>query len=203
MKKLTYLILCSLLLNALTSCSSQDDSFINSVNPIEAIQQNTQVSSAKASTADSLIKQMVDKRFTFVDKNKDKKLIFSEFKGLESEHEDVMKQMFDSVDTDKNGIVTYSEFTKSDTAGIKSTLKQMFGMYDQNRNSLIDADELDMVVEIASEIAADSGKKITLEQIRKDYLGYDNNNDGKLSFDEYQSPEIKYMLMAPVDPYKN
>lgn len=197
MKKIISLASCSLLLS-LAACGSNTE--ITAIQPVE----NLQSFAAPANPAKDLIQQMIDKRFTFADKNKDKKLVFNEFKGLESEHEDVMKEMFDSVDTDKNGTVTYQEFVKAETAGISASLKQMFNMMDRNANDLLDAgSELDMTVEVAAGMANDAGNKITQAQVKKDYLSYDTNKDGKLSYVEFQSPEMKYILMAPVDPYKN
>ncbi len=198
MKKIVSFISGSFLLLSLTSCAS-DNLIANDLQTEQVAQ-----SFAVKPNADALIKKMVDKRFAFADKNKDKKLVFNEFKGLESEHEDVMKKMFDQVDTNKDAIVTYDEFLASDTAGIKSTLNQMFRMLDRNRNSFIDQnEELDMVVEVAHGMAAGSGHNVTPEQVKKDFMSYDTDKDGKLNFEEYQSPEMKYILMAPVDPYKN
>lgn len=199
MRKIAYLLSCFFMVANISACSSGSDD-LASINPVEN-EQITQTLSAKAD-ADVLVKKMVDKRFTFADKNKDKKLVFNEFKGLESENADIMKKRFDKVDTDKNATVTYEEFVKSDTVVIKDTLKQIFSMMDQNRNSSIDGSELDMAVEMAYQTAVDAGNKVTMEQVRKDYLSNDANKDKKLSFEEYQLGELKYMLMASVDPYQ-
>lgn len=187
-------------MTGLFSCASET-TMIDNLNQIQ--DQNVGALAAKPN-ADALIKKMVDKRFTFADKNKDKKLVFNEFKGLESEHEDVMQKMFDSVDTNKDKIVSYEEFVKADSEGINSTLNQMFAMLDSNRNKLIENNgELDMVAEVAHGMATDAGKKITLEEVKKDYLSYDADKDGNLNLEEYKSPELKYILMMPVDPYSN
>lgn len=199
MKKIAYLLSCFFMVANIAACNSISDNDL-AISPIEN-EQVTQTLSAKTD-ADVLIKKMVDKRFSFADKNKDKKLVFNEFKGLESENADVMKKRFDQVDTDKNAVVTYEEFVKSDTVVIKDTLKQLFIMMDQNRNSSIDDTELDMAVEMAYQTAVDAGNKVTMDQVRKDYLSNDANKDKKLSLEEYQLGELKYMLMASVDPYK-
>lgn len=184
----------------LFSCASET-TMVDNLNQIQ--DQNVGALAAKPSS-DALLKKMIDKRFTFADKNKDKKLVFNEFKGLESEHEDVMQKMFNEVDTNKDKIVSYDEFVKADSEGISSTLAQMFAMLDSNRNKLIENNgELDMVAEIAHEVATGAGKKITLEEVKKDYLSYDADKNGGLSLEEYKSPELKYILMAPVDPYSN
>ncbi|MFN8671672.1 MAG: EF-hand domain-containing protein [Candidatus Sericytochromatia bacterium] len=182
------------------ACSNSNTDIIAETQNVDAL--------ASKPTAESLIKKLVDKRFTFADKNKDKTLVFSEFKGLESEHEDVMQKMFKEYDKNKDSKLTYEEFFNTDSEGIKSSLNSMFKMLDQNRNSRIDgtgsaSEELNIVVEVAFGTATDAGKKVNIEDVKKDYLSFDKDGDLNLTFDEYQTPELKYILMAPVDPYKN
>lgn len=201
MKKFTYLLLSSLVFTNLLSCTSDSELIIS--NQMETLP-NVQTLATKNPKADELVKKMVDKRFNFADKNKDKNLVFNEFKGLESENADIMKKRFDKVDSNKDSIISYEEFVKADTSVIKATVKQLFAMLDQNRNTFIEAnEELDMVVEIDYQSAVDGGNKVTIEQVKKDYLACDLDKDNKLSLDEYQMGALKYMIMSEVDPYKN
>ena len=201
MKKFTYLLLSSLVFTNLLSCASDSELIIS--NQMEALP-NVQTLATKNPKADELVKKMVDKRFNFADKNKDKNLVFNEFKGLESENADIMKKRFDKVDSNKDTSISYEEFVKADTSIIKATVKQLFAMLDQNRNTFIEAnEELDMVVEIDYQSAVDGGNKVTMAQVKKDYLACDLDKDNKLSLDEYQMGALKYMLMSEVDPYKN
>lgn len=198
MKKFISLVSVSFFLMSMSACNNNSD--MTNL----ALQEEVQTFAAAKSDSKDLIKKLVDRRFTFADKNKDKKLAFDEFKGLESEHEDVMKKMFISYDKSKDNSVSYDEFLATDTANANESLKSMFAMLDQSRNKFIDSgSELDMVVEIAQQEANDSGKKLTMEEVKKDFLSYDANKDGKLTYDEFLAPELKYILMTPVDPYKN
>ncbi|MBC7475251.1 MAG: EF-hand domain-containing protein [Candidatus Sericytochromatia bacterium] len=200
MKKITFLISFYLILGSLTACSNDVASIVqpddNNVQTLSTV--------SAGNKSDILIKQMVDKRFTFADKNKDKKLVFNEFKGLESEHDDIRKKSFDLEDTNKDGIITYDEFVKAELPGIKSSIKQIFSMMDNNKNGFIDqGEELDTGIYMDQTGAADAGQKITTEEIKKEYIAADLNKDNKLTFEEYLSVEMKYILMASVDPYKN
>ncbi|MFN8672469.1 MAG: hypothetical protein U0457_10385 [Candidatus Sericytochromatia bacterium] len=193
MKKSLF-ILSSLML---FSCSTN-----NLESPI--IQENTEILEAKP-TEESLIKKLVTKRFDFADKNKDKILVFSEFKGLESENEDTMMKLFKEYDKNKDSKLTYEEFFSTDSEGIKSTLSSMFNMLDSNKNSFIDGnnDELDMLIELAFSSLTDSGVKTDLLSVKKYFLSYDDNKDGSLNQKEYLIPELHYILIADVNPYKN
>lgn len=151
----------------------------------------------------TLIQAYTDKRFNFADKNKDKKLIFSEFKGLESEHEDVMQKIFNEYDKNKDKSVSYEEFVNVSNKGTQESLKQLFALSDMNKNNSLEKSEVEMISEIAQEYAADSGLKKDIKTISNEYMSFDKNKNGKLEYDEYLVPQMRYILLSEVDPYKN
>lgn len=200
MKKTVYTLLFPFIFASLASCSS-DIEMIES--PLEL--QSTQVMATK-NTNKELIKNYVDKCFSFADKNKDKKLTLTEFQTLASEPLEVMQERFILVDSNKDKSVNYEEFSKVYSPSITSSMKEIYSMLDTNRNKFLDIENGE--VQVAVEMDFDTlhykdGSKITLEEIKDDYTSRDSNKDGKLTFEDYQNVALKYMLMSSVDPYKN
>lgn len=200
MKKTAYSLLFTFICASLFSCSND----IEMIEPSLELQ-STQAMATKTPTKE-LIKNYVDKCFSFADKNKDKKLILSEFKTLASEPLEVMQERFILVDANKDKSVNYEEFSKVYSPSITSSMKEIFLMLDSDRNKFLDIENGE--VQVAVEMDFDTlhykeGSKITLEEVKNDYISRDSNKDGKLTFEDYQNVALKYMLMTSVDPYKN
>lgn len=194
MKKLCLTLFCL----SLAACSNE----VNSIDPSLLQNNSSVISSASKATndTDSLVKQIVDKKFKFADKNKDNSLNTTEFRTLESEHDDVMLKLFKKTDTNKDGKVSYEEFSKPYTESIKSSTDMIFSSMDNlgNKNSFIDtAEEFENVIYVAK--GEDS--KISDADVKKEFLKYDANKDKKLSFEEFEYPMLSFLLKANPDPY--
>lgn len=153
-----------------------------------------------------LVKSIVDKKFTFLDKNKDKNLTRQEYDKVESEPDDIINEMFKENDLDKNGKVSYDEFSKLYSEAVDNTLKQGFSMLARlsNQNNLIDTqEEYDILMESNQSLASDSGSKMTLEDVKKEFDKFDEGKDKVFSYDEQEIPSLKFLLMMNPDPYNS
>lgn len=182
-----------LFISLLAACNNTYE--VNTMN----LQESTQAySSPVKTTLKDLMKELVENRFIFADKNKDKNLTFSEFKLLESEPEDVIKKMFDFYDENQDNIVSYNEFSDTDLANAKNGVEFLFGWLDTDGNTFIDFGvELDRVVKISKKEANDNGVKLTEEEVKKDFTDSDQNKDKKLNLEEFSLAELKYIVMIP------
>lgn len=153
-----------------------------------------------------LVKSIVDKKFTFLDKNKDKNLTRQEYDKVESEPDDIIDEMFKENDLDKNGKVSYDEFSKLYSEAVDNTSKQGFSMLARlsNQNNLIDTqEEYDILMESNQSLASDSGSKMTLEDVKKEFDKFDEGKDKVFSYDEQEIPSLKFLLMMNPDPYNS
>lgn len=158
------------------------------------------------SQKNKLVKSIVDKKFTFLDKNKDKNLTRQEYDKVESEPDDIIDEMFKENDLDKNGKVSYDEFSKLYSEAVDNTLKQGFSMLARlsNQNNLIDTqEEYDILMESNQSLASDSGSKMTLEDVKKEFDKFDEGKDKVFSYDEQEIPSLKFLLMMNPDPYNS
>ncbi|MFN4150051.1 MAG: hypothetical protein ACK4IX_03830 [Candidatus Sericytochromatia bacterium] len=199
MKKFINLVSSLLCVSLLYSCNNN-----YSLQNIDFQQKTELYSSANKNTSNKLIEDLVNKRFIFADINKDKNLIFNEFKTLESESEDVIRKMFNFYDENQDNIVSYDEFFTIDSNNAKNGIQFLFGWLDTNENTFIDFGvELDRVIKISKKEANDNGFKLTEEEVKKDFIDSDKNKDEKLDFEEFSLVELKYIVMIPKNDSKN
>jgi hypothetical protein len=148
-----------------------------------------------------LMKSIVDKKFTFLDKNKDKNLNRAEYDKVESEHDDVIDEMFKENDLNKDGKVSYEEFSKLYLNAIDNTMKQSFTMISRmsTKNDLIDTkEEYDILIDMSQSL---SNSGMSVEDIQKEFEKYDEGKDKVFNYAEQEIPSLKFILMMNPDPY--
>ncbi|MFN4150786.1 MAG: EF-hand domain-containing protein [Candidatus Sericytochromatia bacterium] len=148
-----------------------------------------------------LMKSIVDKKFTFLDKNKDKNLNRAEYDKVESEHDDVIDEMFKENDLNKDGKVSYDEFSKLYLNAIDNSMKQGFAMTSRmsTKNDLIDTkEEYDILIEMSQSL---SNYAMKIEDIQKEFEKYDEGKDKVFNYAEQEIPSLKFILMMNPDPY--
>lgn len=148
-----------------------------------------------------LMKSIVDKKFTFLDKNKDKNLNRAEYDKVESEHDDVIDQMFKENDLNKDGKVSYDEFSKIYLNAIENTIKQSFNMISRmsTKNDLIDTkEEYDILIDMSQSL---SNSGMSVEDVQKEFEKYDEGKDKVFNYAEQEIPSLKFVLMMNPDPY--
>lgn len=148
-----------------------------------------------------LMKSIVDKKFTFLDKNKDKNLNRTEYDKIESEHDDVIDEMFKENDLNKDGKVSYEEFSKLYLNAIENTIKQSFTMISRmsTKNDLIDTkEEYDILIDMSQSL---SNSGMSLEDVQKEFEKYDEGKDKVFNYAEQEIPSLKFVLMMNPDPY--
>lgn len=193
MKKTAYSLVLPFIFVSLFSCSND----MEIIEPSLELQP-TQAMSTKNSTKE-LMKKYIDKSFSFLDKNKDKKLSFTEFKNLIPETSEVMKVYFTKTDLNKDEFISNEEFYKYYSVSMTNSSKEMFSMLDKNKNNFLDIENEEVQVAIEDTLNNMEGNKITLEEIKNDYISRDSNKDGKLTFEDYQNVALKYMLIAYIE----
>lgn len=148
-----------------------------------------------------LMKSIVDKKFTFLDKNKDKNLNRAEYDKVESEHDDVIDEMFKENDLNKDGKVSYEEFSKLYLNAIENTIKQSFTMISRmsTKNDLIDTkEEYDILIDMSQSL---SNSGMSVEDVQKEFEKYDEGKDKVFNYSEQEIPSLKFVLMMNPDPY--
>ena len=108
----------------------------------------------------------------------------------------------DSVDTDKNGEINYSEFIAAtmDNKLIKNSfsIERAFRFFDKDQNGRIEKDELQLILQ-GSEL-----NHVETNIIKDILMEWDQNNDGVIDKDEffrwmsYKKPDIKRKHTLPL-----
>ncbi|XVE63974.1 hypothetical protein DITRI_Ditri07aG0063900 [Diplodiscus trichospermus] len=127
--------------------------------------------------------------FNQFDANKDGKISVSEvgdvLKALGSTYtEEELYRVMEDIDTDKDGFINLSEFSSfcgssSDSVIIASELRDAFNLYDQDKNGLISADELHLVL-------SRLGMKCAVDDCVRMIKSVDSDGDGNVNFQEFE-----------------
>ncbi|XWS48252.1 hypothetical protein CRYUN_Cryun13aG0058600 [Craigia yunnanensis] len=131
----------------------------------------------------------LQKIFNQFDANKDGKISVTELgdvlKAMGSTYtEEELKRVMEDIDTDKDGFINLSEFSSlccssSDAATAASELRDAFDLYDQDKNGLISANELHLVLNRL-------GMTCSLEDCVRMIKSVDSDSDGNVDFEEFQ-----------------
>ncbi|KAK9106724.1 hypothetical protein Syun_022735 [Stephania yunnanensis] len=128
--------------------------------------------------------------FNHFDANKDGKISSSELSdvlraiGTAASPED-LRQMMEEMDRDGDGYIDlaeFEEFHRGSDGGEETQMREMrsaFEAYDRDRNGVISAKELHMVL-------ARLGEGFSVEDCVRMIEGFDSDGDGNISFDEFQ-----------------
>jgi Ca2+-binding EF-hand superfamily protein len=137
----------------------------------------------------------LQKLFQEIDSNHDGVVDFDEFAekyakyfpGSKRQVYDKMKSFFDSMDIDKTGSLSYSEFLTINTILNKelcqNTLREIFNFYDFDNNGYIEADDIKEIFE--DTLLTDEGFQKIIDE-------YDDNGDRRISFEEFSNMIISY-----------
>jgi calcium-dependent protein kinase len=135
----------------------------------------------------------IKKMFLDLDVNHDGILSYQEivevykkiYKKPDAEEE--AKEIFNNIDSDNNGFITYDEFIRGcvdkKRMFTEDRLKQAFSMFDKNGDGSISAKEIRMVLERDQSI-----NKNVWEEIIKEV---DINGDGEISLEEFKAMMMK------------
>ncbi|XVF09482.1 hypothetical protein REPUB_Repub07fG0096800 [Reevesia pubescens] len=131
----------------------------------------------------------LEKVFNLFDANKDGKISVSELgdvlKALGSNYTDEeLKRVMEDIDSDKDGFINLSEFSSiyrssSDAVTAASELRDAFDLYDQDKNGLISATELHLVLNRL-------GMTSSVDDCIKMIKSVDSDGDGNVNFEEFQ-----------------
>ena len=131
----------------------------------------------------------LQKVFNQFDANKDGKIsiteLGNELKALGSTYtEEGLKRVMEDIDTDQDGFINLSEFSSlcrssSDAVTVASELRDAFDLYDQDKNGLISANELDLVLNRL-------GMTCSVDDCVKMIESVDSDGDGNVNFEEFQ-----------------
>ncbi|VDP58392.1 unnamed protein product [Heligmosomoides polygyrus] len=126
-----------------------------------------------------------EERFLRVDQNKDKKLDFNEFLHMELAYVDAKREEFDSLDKDKDGIVTQKEYeehyhgvTSRSEARRTEYFAQVFQDFDEDFDMSLSQDELERVL-------AERFLVKPRENFPKLFYSFDRDHSGGLDLTEY------------------
>ncbi|KAK9115918.1 hypothetical protein Sjap_014865 [Stephania japonica] len=134
--------------------------------------------------------------FNQFDANKDGKISASELSevlraiGTAASPED-LRQMMEEMDRDGDGYIDlaeFEEFQRRSDGGEEAGMREMrsaFEAYDRDRNGLISAKELHMVL-------VRLGEGFSVEDCVRMIGSFDSDGDGNINFDEFQ----RMMMMA-------
>ena len=131
----------------------------------------------------------LNKLFEIFDLNNDGQISFEEFQHvfLNNKYtnikEDEVREIFNSIDTDKNGKIDYTEFIASCLQEKiflnKERLNEAFSIFDKDNNGAITKDEIMRVLKINNE----QNKEI--EEIEEIIKSIDKNGDGVIDMKEF------------------
>ncbi|XP_059642985.1 calcium-binding allergen Ole e 8-like [Cornus florida] len=142
----------------------------------------------------------VKKVFNRFDANGDGKISATEFAdvmkalGSTTSTEEVSRMMHE-IDTDKDGFINLEEFAgfcKGESAadGGDGELREAFDLYDADKNGLISASELHMVLNRL-------GEKCTVQDCTNMIKTVDSDGDGNVNFDEFKKMMTNTTKNAP------
>ncbi|CAD8182498.1 unnamed protein product [Paramecium pentaurelia] len=127
--------------------------------------------------------------FQELDKNGDGKLSMEELKAHCNDDIDV-EDLFNRVDTDKNGYIEFTEFLTAavDMKKLAShdQLKEAFHLLDQNGDGFLEIDEIKKIFNGKIQVQDENQWDQLLQEM-------DKNSDGKISLEEYQEAISKFI----------
>ncbi|CAD8183250.1 unnamed protein product [Paramecium octaurelia] len=127
--------------------------------------------------------------FQKLDKNGDGKLSMEELRAYCNDDIDV-EDLFNRVDTDKNGFIEFTEFLTAavDMKKLAShdQLKEAFHLLDQNGDGFLEIDEIKKIFNGKIQVQDENQWDQLLQEI-------DKNRDGKISLEEYQEAISKFI----------
>ncbi|KAK6276414.1 hypothetical protein POUND7_006123 [Theobroma cacao] len=95
-----------------------------------------------------------------------------------------LERVMEDIDTDKDGFINLSEFSafcrsSSDAVSAASELRDAFDLYDQDKNGLISANELHLVLNRL-------GLKCSVDDCVRMITSVDSDGDGNVNFEEFE-----------------
>ncbi|XVF12210.1 hypothetical protein REPUB_Repub08aG0095300 [Reevesia pubescens] len=131
----------------------------------------------------------LQKVFNQFDANKDGKISVLELgdvlKAMGSSYtKEELERVMDDIDTDKDGFINLSEFyslcrSSSDAVAAASELRDAFDLYDKDKNGLISANELHLVLNRL-------GMTCSVGDCVRMIKSVDSDGDGNVNFEEFQ-----------------
>ncbi|XVE58854.1 hypothetical protein DITRI_Ditri04bG0202400 [Diplodiscus trichospermus] len=134
-------------------------------------------------------KHQLQKVFDQFDANKDGKISVTELGDVLKATgspctEEEIKGVMEDIDADKDGFINISEFSSlchasSDAVTAAAELRDAFDLYDQDKNGLISANELHLVLNRL-------GMTCTVDECVKMIKSVDSDGDGNVNFAEFE-----------------
>ncbi|EYC13943.1 hypothetical protein Y032_0042g614 [Ancylostoma ceylanicum] len=133
-----------------------------------------------------------EEKFLRVDSNKDKKLDFNEFLHMELAYVDAKREEFDSLDKDKDGIVTQKEYeehyhgvTSRSEARRSEYFAKVFQDFDEDFDMSLNQDEMERVL-------AERFLVKPRENFPKLFYSFDHDHSGGLDLTEYMKFDAEF-----------